>query len=65
MEDERQKLIDKVWSDYCDLDSWIREMKQKSAVPSKYVLKMSMKHLRDNLYAVHKFLCQEEESERE
>ena len=52
-----RKAVDDLWSNYCDLDHWIEEMARKPGVPSKYVLKMAMKHLRSDLYNVHKFIC--------
>lgn len=63
MSEERQKLIDSSWSDYCDLDGWITEMTRSNAMPPKYVLKMAMKHLRSNFYDIHKFLCEEQDKE--
>lgn len=54
-------LQDEAWSDYCSLDYWIKDMGQLDTVPNKQVLKMAMKHLRDNLYNVSGFLARIEE----
>lgn len=51
------KMIDKTWSDYSDLDYWIKEMSQRTDHIPKWVLKMAMKHLRSDLYEVHAYLC--------
>jgi hypothetical protein len=57
MKEQIQKGIDSTWSNYSDLDYWIREMSQKDGVPTKWVLKMAMKHLRSDMYDVHATLC--------
>ena len=59
--DSAKALVDEVWSDYCSLDYWIRDMEQRGTVPNKQVLKMAMKHLRTNLYNVSGFLSRIEE----
>jgi hypothetical protein len=70
MADEKskvQKAIESSWSDYCDLNYWIDEMARGSDSKqiSKHVMKMAMKHLRDDFYDIHKVLCDiEEEKER-
>jgi hypothetical protein len=63
---ELQKHIDENWSEYCDLDYWISEMTRGSETAhiSKHVIKMAMKHLRDNLYDTHHFLCLLEEEKK-
>lgn len=58
-------LESNAWSDYCDLDYWITDMCQKDGVPNKHVLKMAMKHLRDNLYNVSGFLSRIKEDFRD
>jgi hypothetical protein len=57
-----QILIDSSWSDYCDLDYFIDDLTRGQQAPaSKHVLKMAMKHLRDDLHKIHSFLCGMEE----
>jgi hypothetical protein len=63
MEERLQKAIDATWSDYSDLDYWVKEMSRKDGVPTKWVLKMAMKHLRDDLYKTHALLCELRERE--
>lgn len=63
---EVQKAIEMSWSDYCDLDYWVTEMTsgRPQHIP-KNVLKMAIKHLRSDMYKIHKVLCDiEEEKER-
>ena len=58
MMDKIQEAIEYTWSDYSDLDYWITEMSSKDGVPTKWVLKMAMKHLRRDMYAVHGLLIE-------
>jgi hypothetical protein len=53
------KAIEKLWSNYCDLDYWIEDMKRTAGNvnPNKWVLKMAMKHLRDDMYKLHDWAC--------
>jgi hypothetical protein len=54
-----QGLIESAWSDYCDLDYFIDDMTRGQQAPaSKHVLKMAMKHLRDDMLSVHAYLSQ-------
>jgi hypothetical protein len=50
--------IKDTWSDYSDLDYWITEMESRSDRIPKWVLKMAMKHLRKDLYAVHRLMVE-------
>jgi hypothetical protein len=58
-----QGLIESAWSDYCDLDYFIDDMARggDSKLISKHVMKMAMKHLRDDIHKMHSFLCGMEE----
>ncbi len=58
-----RKAIESTWSDYSDLDYWIREMNQKNQTIPKWVLKMAMKHLRRDFYDVHALLVELQERE--
>jgi len=58
MEHELEKLIDSSWSNYSDLDYWVREMSQRNDYIPKWVLKMAMKHLRDSFYEIHNIGCE-------
>ena len=51
-------MVNTAWSDYCDLDYWIDDMTsgKPNRIP-KNVLKMAMKHLRSDMYKIHKVLC--------
>lgn len=50
--------IDKLWSNHCDLDFWVIEMTSgKPQNIPKWVLKMAMKHLRDDMYNLHSWAC--------
>jgi hypothetical protein len=58
MKEKLDEAIRDTWSDYCDLDSWITEMNQRTDRVPKWIMKMAMKHLRRDLYAVHGLLCE-------
>jgi hypothetical protein len=62
-----QELIHETWSDYSDLDYWIEDITRgsDSKTISKHVMKMAMKHLRDDLYKTHAFLSGLEERMRD
>ena len=67
--DPLDQAITMLWSDYSDIDYWVRDMSMKAgsdvSIP-KHVLKMAMKHLRDDLYKCHSIMCKiQEERERE
>ena len=49
--------IDMVWSDYCDLNYWISDMNQRDQMIPKNVLKLAMKHLRDDFHKLHEYLA--------
>ena len=53
------EAINMAWSDYCDLDHWIDDLTrgEEARFTSKYVLKMAMKHLRDDFYKLYKWAC--------
>ncbi len=60
-----QEAIEYTWSDYSDLDYWIEEMNSRSDRIPKWVLKMAMKHLRRDLYAVHGLLVELKDREEQ
>ena len=54
---ELKELQSKIWNDYSDLDHWIRDMnKTDTQRMSKYVLKIAMKHFRNDMLLIHRFL---------
>ncbi len=71
MIEEKSKIrtiVDTSWSDYSDLDYWVGDMTRGHAqsIP-KHVLKMAMKHLRDDMKKIHDLACElqdEEEAEQ-
>ena len=54
--EEIKKSMENMWSDYCSLDNWIRDMDQRDIMPNKQVLKMAMKHLRGTIHTAHKIM---------
>jgi hypothetical protein len=61
---ELQEITKDMWSDYCDLDYWIADMTRGSDSKNipKHVMKMAMKHLRDDIHKTYQFLCRLEAS---
>jgi hypothetical protein len=56
--DAAKKLQEAAWSDYCDLDYWIADMKSgKPCTVPKNVMILAMKHLRDDLYDMSGFFA--------
>jgi len=57
-----KELQEAAWSDHCDLDYWILDMKSgKPCTVPKNVMVLAMKHLRDDLYKISGFLARIQE----